>query len=92
MDPNAMNVDDPNSQYSTPFIRAVSELAQTDDDALANVLNSLVNEVPTLSFVVNIKEIKKLNMVDLRPFLASGQLAIAAQTVLERLSSSESIP
>jgi hypothetical protein len=92
MDPNTMNVDDPNSQYLTPFIRANSVLALTDDDALAFELQFLANAVPTRPFNVHFQEIKRLNMVDLRPLLASGQFATVAQTVVERLSSSESIP
>ncbi len=89
MDPNAMNVDNPNSQYSTPFVHAISVLAQTDNDALTAVLRYLAEAVPTRSFDIHTQEIEKLNMVDLRPLLASGQFAIVAKTVVERLSPSE---
>ena len=92
MDPNAMNVDDPNSQYLTPFIRACN-VAQTDDDTLGHVLHALaVAAAPNGSINVDHDIIKKLNMVDLRPRLASGQYAAVAHSVLERMSSSESIP
>ena len=92
MDPNAMDVDDPNSQYLTPFIRATCELAQTDDGTLAVVLHYLANAAPDRSVTVHCEEIQKLKMVDLRPQLASGQYDAVAHSVLERISSSESIP
>jgi len=87
-----MNVDDPNSQYLTPFIRANCELAQTDDYTLAVVLYFLANAAPDRSVTVEVNNIKKLNMVDLRPQLALGHYAAVAHSVLERISSSESIP
>jgi len=82
---NAMDVDDPNLHYVTPFLLSNRELAQTDDLSLAHLLYHLGDSVPTRSIDVSLEEIKRLNMVDLRPLLASGNFDDVAHTVLERL-------
>ncbi len=88
---NAMDVDDPNIHYVTPYLFSIRELAQTDDVTLAYVLQHLADAVPNRSIDVPLQDVKNLNMVDLRPLLASGNFDDVAHTVLERLSSSESI-
>jgi hypothetical protein len=88
---NTMDVDDPNVQYVTPFLLSNREVAQTDDLTLAYLLQHLGDSVPNRSIDVPLEEIKRLNMVDLRPLLASSNFDDVARTVLERLSSGESI-
>jgi len=92
MMPQVMDDNDPNSNYLTQFIRSNCELAQTDDGTLAVVLHYLANAAPDRSVTVHCEEIKKLNMIDLRPLLALGRYADVAQSVLERISSGLSIP
>jgi hypothetical protein len=86
-----MDVDDPNVHYVKPFLLHSREVAQTDDLTLAFLLQHLGDSVPNRLIDVPPEEIKRLNMVDLRPLLASGNYADVAHTVLERLSSGESI-
>ena len=86
-----MDVDDPNVHYVNPFLLNIRELAQTDDLVLAFLLKHLGDSVPNRSIDVPLEEIKRLNIVDLRPLLASGNFDDVARTVLQRLSSGESI-
>ena len=89
---NAIDIDDPNLRYVSPFLTQTYTLAQTDDDVLAHVLYFLAQAVPDRSVAVNIKDIENLKMLDLRPLLVAGQYDKVARTVLERLSTSESLP
>ena len=89
---NAMDVDDPNLRYVSPFLTINHTLAQTDDDVLVHVLYFLTQAVPDRSVAVLHEEIKDLNILDLRPLLVAGQYDKVARTVLERLSTSESLP
>ena len=87
-----MDVDDPNLRYVSPYLTHNLTLAQTDDVTLAHVLYFLAQAVPDHSVAVNIKCIENLKMLDLRPLLVAGQYDKVARTVLERLSTSESLP
>jgi hypothetical protein len=74
------------------FLQLTSEMAQKNDDTLALVLLSLANSISHGSPTLNLAEIRRLNMVDLRPLLASQQYVKVAHIVLQRLSASELIP
>ena len=69
---NAMDIDDPNRRYVSPFLTIRTHtLAQTDDDVLVHVLYFLAKAVPDHSVAVLIEGIKNLNMLDLRPLLVA---------------------
>jgi hypothetical protein len=71
MDPDAMNVDDPTNLIPHLSVQTATSRRRTRHCAVYPGFRTL-----------NLEEIRKLNMVELRPLLVSGQYAEMAETVL----------